>query len=76
MSISLTPELEAYVQQRANAGGFNSPDEVVREAVRRMMMNERHEADVVEGLRGKQSPLTRAELDDVRKLARHGRSAC
>jgi putative addiction module CopG family antidote len=67
MSISLTPELEAYVRQRANSGGFSSPDDVVREAVRRMMADERHEAAVLDGLRGQQSPLSRAELDEVRK---------
>jgi len=70
MSIILTPELDAFVQQRANAGGFNSPDEFVREALRRMMAEEqRHEAAVVDGLRAERAPLTRAELNDVRKLA-------
>jgi putative addiction module CopG family antidote len=75
MSISLTPELEAYVQRRAGAGGFSSPDEVVREALRRMMVDEAHEAAVLEGLRSQQSPLTRDELDEIRKLAIHGRGA-
>jgi len=70
MSIILTPELDALVQQRANAGGFNSPDEFVREALRRMMAEEqRHEAAVVDGLRAERALLTRAELNDVRKLA-------
>jgi putative addiction module CopG family antidote len=71
MSISLTPELEAYVRKRTGVGGFNSPDEVVQEALRRMMADERHEAAVLEGLRAEQSPLTRGELDEIRKLATH-----
>ncbi len=75
MCISLTRELEAYVQHRASTGGFSSPDEVVREAVRRMMLDEGHEAAVLEGLRSEQSPLTREELDEIRKLAIHGRGA-
>jgi putative addiction module CopG family antidote len=76
MSISLTPELEAYVRQRADAGGFRSPDEFVREALRRMMAEEqRHESAVVDGLRAEQAPLTRQELDDVRKLVIRGGSA-
>ena len=75
MSISLTPELEAYVRQRANTSGFSSPDEVAQEAVRRMMVDERHEAAVLEGVRSEQSPLTREELDEVRKLATDGRGA-
>jgi putative addiction module CopG family antidote len=68
MSISLTPELEAYVQLRANAGGFASPDDVVREALRRMIVDEGHEGAVLEGLRSETSPLTRDELDEIRKL--------
>ena len=75
MSISLTPELEAYIQRRANTGGFSSPDEVVREALRRMMVDEGHETAVLQGLRSEQSPLTRDDLDEIRKLATHGRAA-
>jgi putative addiction module CopG family antidote len=76
VSISLTPELEAYVQQRANADGFSSPDEFVREALRRMMDEERrHEAAVLEGLRADRAPLTRDELDEIRRLATGGRNA-
>jgi putative addiction module CopG family antidote len=75
MSISLTPELEAYVQQRANADGFSSPDEFVREALRRMMDEERrHEAAVLEGLRAERAALKRDELDEIRKLATSGRN--
>jgi Arc/MetJ-type ribon-helix-helix transcriptional regulator len=65
--------LEAYVQQRANAGGFASPDEVVREALRRMMVDEGHEDAVLDGLRSETSPLIRDELDEIRKLATNGR---
>ena len=35
-----------------------------------------HEAAVLEGLRSEQAPLTRGELDEIRKLAMHGRGAC
>jgi len=36
-----------------------------------MMVEEaQHEAAVVEGLRDEQSPLTQADMDEVRKLAR------
>jgi Arc/MetJ-type ribon-helix-helix transcriptional regulator len=59
---------------KAVAGSYGSPDEVVGEAIRRMMAEEeRHEAAVVEGLRSGQSPLTRDEMDEVRRLARLGR---
>jgi putative addiction module CopG family antidote len=74
MSISLPPELQAYVESRTLAGSYATPEEVVGEAVRRMMVEEaRHEAAVVEGLRDEQSPLTQANMDEVRKLARRGR---
>ena len=74
MSISLTPELQAYVERRAVIGVYASPDEVVGEAIRRMMAEEeRHEAAVVEGLADAQAPLAQNELDEVRKLARRGR---
>jgi len=74
MSITLTPDLEAYVEKRAHSGGYASPDEVVQEAIRRMMAEEqRHEAAVMEGLRDQVSPLTAADLQEVRKLAKRGR---
>ena len=73
MSITLTPDLEAYVEKRAHSGGYASP-EVVQEAIRRMMAEEqRHEAAVMEGLRDQVSPLTAADLQEVRKLAKRGR---
>jgi len=73
MSISLTPELEAYARRQADAGGFTSAEEFVREALRRMILEERrHEAAVSDGLRSERGPLTREELDGVRKLATGG----
>ena len=34
MNVSLTPELEAYVQSRVKSGQYTSASEVVREALR------------------------------------------
>jgi Arc/MetJ-type ribon-helix-helix transcriptional regulator len=61
--------MAAYVQQRADAGGFNSPDEVVHEALRRMMLEEQNQKAAGESL-----PLTQAELAQIRKLATRARS--
>ena len=36
LNISLTPELEAYVQRKLASGLYSSASEVVREALRRM----------------------------------------
>ena len=73
MSISLTPELEAYVQWQADAAEFSSPEEFVRETLRRMMAEEqRHESAVVDGLRGERARLNREKFDDIRNLATRG----
>ncbi|MGO8701398.1 MAG: type II toxin-antitoxin system ParD family antitoxin [Limisphaerales bacterium] len=74
MSITLTAEMAAYVQQRATAGGFNSPDEVVHEALRRMMLQEHSEKAAGGGASGESLPLTPAELAKIRKLAPRARS--
>ena len=39
MNVNLTPELEQLVQSKVQTGRYNSPDEVVREALR--LMDER-----------------------------------
>lgn len=36
MNISLTPELETYVQEKVNSGFYTSASEVVRESLRLM----------------------------------------
>jgi len=62
----------SHVQQQADAAGFSSPEEFVRETLRRMMAEEqRHQLAVVDGLRGE----PRDELDDIRKLATSCRGA-
>ena len=74
MSITLTAEMAAYVQQRASDGGFNSPDEVVHEALRRMMLEEHNGKTAGGGSSGESLPLTEAELAQIRKLATRARS--
>jgi len=76
MSITLTPELEAFVQERARSGNYGSTDEVVQEAVRRMMAEDRsHEEAVLEGLRSQIAPLTSTELADIRRRVTRERGA-
>lgn len=76
MSITLTPDLEAYVQACARSGAYASVEEVVQEALRRMMDEDRsHEDAVVDGLRSEISPLTAGELADIRSLAKRERRA-
>jgi Arc/MetJ-type ribon-helix-helix transcriptional regulator len=73
MNITLTAEMAAYVQQRANAGGFSSPDEVVHEAIRRMMLEDHNERAVGGGSGGESLPLTQSELEQIRKIATRAR---
>lgn len=55
MNVSLTPELENFVQRKVKAGRYNSASEVVREALRLL---EDHDK-----LRATQIEEFRAELD-------------
>ena len=40
MNFSLTPELEAYIKSKTDAGGYRSASEVVREALRAMQQRD------------------------------------
>lgn len=59
MNVSLTPELEKFVQKKVKAGRYNSASEVVREALRLL---EEHEQ-----LRSQQLKDFQSEID--RRLA-------
>jgi Arc/MetJ-type ribon-helix-helix transcriptional regulator len=74
MNITLTAEMAAYVQQRMSADGFNSPDEVVHEALRRMMAEDHDARAAGGGARGESLDLTESELEQIRKLATRNRS--
>lgn len=55
MNISLTPELERIVRRKVDSGLYNNASEVIREALRLMVEQERMEAMKLE--------LLRAEID-------------
>lgn len=55
MNVSLTPQLERYVQEKVQSGRYNSASEVVREALRLMEDHER--------IRAEQLREFRTELD-------------
>jgi antitoxin ParD1/3/4 len=44
MNVSLTPELERFVQNKVESGRYNSASEVVREAIRLLEDHERAHA--------------------------------
>jgi antitoxin ParD1/3/4 len=51
MNISLTPQLEKYLQQKVATGSYNNASEVVREALRLMEERDQERAARLAGLR-------------------------
>lgn len=51
MNISLTPNLEDFIRERANSGDYNNASEVVREALRLLRRTEEENALKIERLR-------------------------
>ena len=49
MNVSLTPELERYVQKKVETGRYNSASEVIREALRTLEREEQQRGDVSVG---------------------------
>jgi len=75
MNVTLSPELEAYIEQSVRDGAFASASEFVEAAARRQMQEEAwFEQKVMEGLKGPVTPLTREDLDSVRDIARKARA--
>jgi putative addiction module CopG family antidote len=75
MNVTLPPELEAYIEQSVRSGAFASPSEFVEAAARRQMQEESwFEEKVLEGLKGPVTPLTKADLESVRDIARRARA--
>ncbi|MGB9147463.1 MAG: type II toxin-antitoxin system ParD family antitoxin [Acidobacteriaceae bacterium] len=65
MNVSLTPELEKFVQDKVESGRYTSASEVVREALRLMEKRDLRLAEREEALKAFQAELDRriAELD-------------
>jgi antitoxin ParD1/3/4 len=51
MNVNLTPRLESYVQQKVAEGGYESTDEVIREAVRLLEERDKIRAAKIRDLR-------------------------
>jgi Arc/MetJ-type ribon-helix-helix transcriptional regulator len=69
MNVTLSPEAQAYIEERVRVGAFTSPSEFFEAAAQRQMQEESWiEAKVLQGLEGPFAPLTEAEIDDVRLI--------
>lgn len=65
MNVSLTPELEKFVQEKVESGRYTSASEVVREALRLMEKRDQRLVEREQALAAFQAELDRriAELD-------------
>lgn len=74
MNISLPDPLRIFVEERVSAGGYSTVSEYFRELVRldqKRQAEERLELLLVEGLNsGPAKPLTKADLDEVKRVVR------
>ena len=82
MNVSLTPELEKWVQSKVQSGLYGSSSEVVRDALRVLHQFEEErlkkfsalKADIQVGLEqlksGKSKPLNQSLIDDIKSRGR------
>lgn len=65
MNVSLTPELEKFVQGKVESGRYTSASEVVREALRLLEKKDQRDAEREQALKAFQAELDRriAEAD-------------
>jgi len=61
MNVSLTPELENFIQQKVHSGLYNSASEVVREALRLLYEQEQIRQLRIDGIRSH----IQVGLDDI-----------
>ncbi|HSI32641.1 MAG: type II toxin-antitoxin system ParD family antitoxin [Phycisphaerae bacterium] len=53
LNVSLTPELEKFVQERVSTGRYQTASEVVREGLRLLEQQERTREEALSALKGK-----------------------
>jgi antitoxin ParD1/3/4 len=53
LNVSLTPELEKFVQERVKSGRYQTASEVVREALRLLELREEEREEALRGVRQK-----------------------
>jgi antitoxin ParD1/3/4 len=87
MNVSLTPEMERWVQQKVSSGFYTSASEVIREALRELFYRETLESKTLGNLRdalqtgctaadrGELQAWTPAVNEELKMLARKRRQA-
>jgi antitoxin ParD1/3/4 len=75
MEVTLTPDLEAFIQEKVATGRYLDASEVVREALRIFELQmgaydpPELEAALLEAADGPHEPLTRETLEKIRRMA-------
>ena len=83
MNVSLTPDLEKYVQNKVQSGRYQSSSEVIREALRLLEEKDQEreqrlralKADIQEGLQGSFDPLDMDSIIAESQTARSDRKS-
>jgi antitoxin ParD1/3/4 len=87
MNVSLTPEMERWVQQKVSSGFYTSASEVIREALRELFYRETLESKTLGNLRdalqkgckaadrGELQEWTPAVTEELKTLSRKRRQA-
>lgn len=75
MDITLPSDLKNYVDRSVSRGAFTSANELIQEALRRKMEEDAWmEQKVLEAEKTELTPLTRDDLESVRRLIRQPRA--
>jgi putative addiction module CopG family antidote len=71
MNIKLKPDAQKFIEDQVRAGRFRSPDEVLAEAVNRMMIDNDHELDdaTIAAINRAEAQLDRGEGIDFDRFA-------
>lgn len=74
MIVTLTKELESLVRSKVRSGRYADASDVMRDALRRLEMDEDYEspaleAALLEGVRSPHRPYNKATLTRIRKAA-------
>jgi antitoxin ParD1/3/4 len=76
MEVTLTGDLEAFIQEKVRSGRYTDASDVVRDALRALEQKEEFEspeleAALLEGIRGPHHPFGPETLETIRQSARH-----
>jgi antitoxin ParD1/3/4 len=74
MEVTLTRDLEAFVEEKVRSGRYVDASDVMRDALRTLELRDEFEspaleAALLEGVRGPHRAYTKNTLDEIRRMA-------